>query len=443
MRARANSLGRMQYRPSVDAAFAALTAEDDGRACRELSPDACRAQPGSFLRHAAALTLTKSADGLIDPKLVLSWLLTTLGAPAIFVGLLVPVREAGALLPQLFTAGWIRRLPRRKWVWAGASLVQGAAALAILAAGLTLSGAAAGATIVAALAVLAVARSFASVSYKDVLGKTVDKARRGTATGLASSAAAASVVIFALLLMSGLVERGVLVFAGLGLAGIAWILAGLVFATLAEEAGATEGGRNAARVALSHLAYLRDDPQLRRFILVRGCLVATALAPPYLVMLGAGAGGVFEALGALVLASALAGLVSSYVWGRLADRSSRLVLAAAGGLGAAALLLALGVSAAGPGGTSWALPVALFALMIAYQGVRLGRATHLVDMAPGDRRAVYTALANTVIGLLLLAGGLVGALAALAGPAAAVWLFVALSAAGGALALGLDEVQAD
>lgn len=48
--------------------------------------------------HVISLTLTKTADALIDPKLVLSWLLTALGSPGAMIGLLVPVREGGALI---------------------------------------------------------------------------------------------------------------------------------------------------------------------------------------------------------------------------------------------------------------------------------------------------------------------------------------------------------
>ncbi|MBU2359614.1 MAG: MFS transporter, partial [Alphaproteobacteria bacterium] len=112
-------------------------------------PEAARAvEPGSFLRHVAALSASKIADGLIDPKLVLSWLLTHVGAGPFWVGLLVPVRESGALLPQLLTTPWITAAPVRKWFWAGGSAVQGICAGVIAVAGLTLSGATAGAVIV-------------------------------------------------------------------------------------------------------------------------------------------------------------------------------------------------------------------------------------------------------------------------------------------------------
>ena len=99
----------------------------------------------------------KSADGLINPKLVLSWILTHLGAPAYFVGLLVPIREAGALLPQLFIAGFLRSLPRRKFAWALGSLIQGLSALGMALAAFTLEGKALGLALVSLLALLALA----------------------------------------------------------------------------------------------------------------------------------------------------------------------------------------------------------------------------------------------------------------------------------------------
>ncbi len=427
-------------RPS-EIAFEALTAEDDGRVCADISEAACREQPDSFLRHVASLSLTKAADGLVDPKLVLSWLMTALGAPAALIGLLVPIREAGALLPQLFTAARIRAMARRKWAWAAASAVQGLAALAMAAVALTMEGTAAGLALLLALAVLAVARSVASVSHKDVLGKTVAKGKRGTATGLAAGLAPVAVIAFALLLILDGADRLVLVTGALGVAGVFWLVAAGIFAGLKEEAGATEGGANGIGAALGNLRYLREDEQLARFILARGLLTATALAPPYLVVLAAGAtGAALAELGALVLASALAGLVSGYVWGRLADRSSRQVLMLTGLLGAAAMGLALGFDAAGLSGSVWALPLALFILALAHQGVRVGRSTYLVDMAPPDLRAVYTALANTVIGVVLLAGGIFGAIASVFGAGATLAVFAAMALGGAWVAYGLKEL---
>ncbi len=416
--------------------FEALT-DDTGNA-GGLSDKQARREPGNFLRHAGSLSMTKIADGLIDPKLVLSWLLTHLGASAVFVGLLVPIREAGALLPQLFTAPYVQAMARRKWAWVAGSVGQGVAAAGIVLAGLTLSGAVAGAVICGLLMVLAVARSICSVSYKDVLGKTVGKSRRGAVTGLASSLGAGAVVIFALSLMMGLVDRGVLVLVAIALAAVLWLGAGALFSTLREEPAPGEAGT----AALGQLRLLHDDPQLRRFIWARGLLTATALAPPYLVLLGTQAGqDTFARLGAMVLASSIASLLSSWIWGRMADRSSRMVLMLSGLVGSVALVAAVLLDIVGASGTVWALPLVLFVIMIAYHGVRQGRSIYLVDMAPRDSRAAYTAVSNTVIGVVLLGSGLFGALASLAGVKATLVIFAAMSLAAAAVAKGLDEID--
>ncbi len=105
------------------------------------------------------------------------------------------------------------------------------------------------------------------------------------------------------------------------------------------------------------------------------------------------------------------------------------------------MALAVGAEFAGLTETVWVVPLVLFGLMVAYHGVRQGRSTSLVDMAPKDARSSYSALANTLIGtLLLIVGALGGALAAL-GPQVALGGFALLSLCGGMLALGLDEVE--
>ncbi len=429
-------------RAAVRLAYEALSAEDDGRACRDIPDAACRAQPQNFLRHAAALGLSKAADGLADPKLVLAWLMTHLGAPSALTGLLVPIREAGALLPQLFIAARIRAMARRKWAWAGAAAGQGIGAAIILAAALFSDGTRAGVIILAGLAVLALSRAVASVAYKDALGKTIAKGQRGTVTGLAASWSAVVVIGFALVLIVLSDARALIVLAALALAAAAWLLAGLVFAGLDEDSGATEGGANGWQAAIANLALMREDRQLARFILARGLLTSTALAPPYLVVLASGEGGeALTGLGALVLASACAALVSGYVWGRLADRSARRVLIWTGLAGAFAMVLTLGFAGLGLAASLWAMPLALFGLMLAHQGVRLGRSTYLVDMVGPGRRAVYTAIANTVIGVILLASGLFGAIAALFGAGATLALFALMALAGAGVAHGLKELE--
>lgn len=412
------------------------------------APDALdRDEAGNGLLHVAALSLTKAADSLIDPKLVLSWLLTSLGAPGMVIGALVPVREAGALLPQLALARQVEQAVQRKRIWAAGALVQGLAALGIAAAVLTLEGAAAGWTVLALLALLATARSAASVSYKDVLARTIAKGRRGAVTGFAGAAASIAAFGFGLAMALGLFAVAVPVLAGaVALAGAAFVLAGVLFLRLKEpENGAGEAETTGIDALIRPL---REDRQLQIFVAARAALTVTALAPPFIVMLssageaGGSDAGALDQLGPMVMASTAAAVLSSYVWGRLSDRSSRQTLMAAGGLAALVLLLTglAGWLWGGLGG-AWGAGLAIFAAQIAYEGVRQGRKLHLTDMAEDDFRARYTALSNTLIGVALMAGGLFGLAADYVGPAILLVAFAGISAVGAAIAGQLDEVQ--
>ncbi|UMA63759.1 MFS transporter [Roseivivax marinus] len=400
--------------------------DDDG--------DASAREARNGLRHMVSLSVQKVADGLIDPKLVLAWLMNVLGAPAYLVGFLVPIREAGALLPQILLAGPTEALRHRKWVWVAGCAVQGGGALGIALSALMLDGAAAGVAICLSLAVLACARAACSVSYKDILGKTVPKTRRGAVKGVAGSASSAAVLVFALLLISGLLqEKGPLVVAIL-VASALWFLASAVFATLEEKP--SEPGKSRGL----DLSPLREDAQFRRFIAARGALTATALAPPYLVILSGG-DSALQRLGALLLASAAAAFVSSYVWGRLSDRSSRKVLMLSGLSGGIAMAVAALAGAMGWTDGVVIAPLILFVMQIAYQGVREGRGTYLVDMAPADKRSTYAALANTSIGVLLLVAGAFGGALSAGGAVWALAGFAVLSCVGALIAVGLNEVE--
>lgn len=415
--------------------FSTLT----GAAPDDIQPDEAR----NGIVHVIALTLTKTADALIDPKLVLSWLLTTLSAPGAMIGLLVPVREAGALLPQLALSARVEASAQRKRIWAAGSALQGIAALAIASAAIAFSGAVAGAVIVACLAVLAVASAAASVSQKDALARTVEKGRRGAITGFAASAAALAVFGVGLLMALGVftISTGVLA-ALVALAGLAFLVSAGVFLTLREPRDRAADPDAPPPVA-ALVQPLMTDRQLRLFVAVRAALSVTALAPPFIVMLSAATGRTaLDQLGPLVMASTAASVAASYVWGRLSDRSSRQTVMAAGALGAVVFAVAGAVGAASGGlGGAYGAAAAIFAAQIAYEGVRAGRKLHLTDMAEDSFRARYTALSNTLIGLALLAGGLFGMAADRFGPAVVLLGFAAIAAIGALLARGLEEVQ--
>ncbi len=426
----------------------AVLVDDDelAQVCRDLPDSACREQPRNYSLHVVSLSLTKVGEGLADAKLVLAWLLDAIGAPTWAVGLLVPVRESLAMLPQLLISARIRRLAIRKTVYVAGCVVQGAAIIGLGVVALTLSGIMAGMIAVALIAVFALGRSLCSISHKDVLAKTVDKGRRGSVSGLAGSIAAAATLLLAVGYSTGLIPLSVSVVASaVILGGMLWLVAAFVFKSISELPGASEGGIDGFAAVIAQLDLLRSDARLQRLIATRALLLSTALAPPFYVALsGERESGGLGTLGFFMLASAAASLASSYVWGRLADRSSRRVLMLAAALATLANGVAACVALLMPEllASALILPALLFMLTIAHQGVRLGRSVHVVDMADLDSRATYTALSNSVVGLILLAGGVFGVIAEWLGVGAVLALFALMAALAIPAASGMDEVQA-
>jgi predicted MFS family arabinose efflux permease len=425
-----------------------VTGDEDARVCRDIPPESCNDQPRNFFAYLGANLLSKIADELSSAKLILPWLLGALGAPAVFVGLLVPVRESGVLLPQLMVAAYIRRMPLRKPVWILGALLCAGALAAMAATALELRGAAAGWTIVALLALFSLARGLCSVSAKDVLGKTVSKSRRGRlmgwSAGLAGAATLALGVALGVLGDAG-AER-MLYAALLGAGALLFVLGALVFAAVREQPGATAGGGNALDEALASLALLRTDPDFRRYLIVRIGLLSLALAPPfYVLLLQQRSGSALSGLGLLIVASGLASALSAPIWGRLSDRSARLVIALAAALGG---LTGVATWLAGRSGldAAWLayLLAALFLLVsIAHAGVRLGRKVYLVDLADSDNRAAMVAVSNTIIGVAMLLGGAIGLLADLYDTATLIGLLGLGALAVAWYARGLREVSAE
>ena len=408
------------------------------------------------LRLVSASALQSSGDQAVNASTVLPWLFHALGVPAALVGLLVPIRESGSMLPQALLTPLILRARYRKWVFVCGAAVQ-SLAVAVMAATAALGhGLTAGVVIVVALAVFSLGRCLCSVSSKDVQGRTVPGGQRGQINGLATTAAGVVAITLGL---------GIRLFGGQDLAAgqLAWVLGGgavllvgvaLIYATVREtadeDASSGPSGDEPARWNewfLQTWRLLREDRSFRHFVSVRGLLLVSALSPPFVVTLATGSGTTgLAGLGGYVIASGVAAMVGGRIFGRLADRSSRRLMAfGAAAASAIILVLVLVVSLPGfTGETAWGsalFVLCYFLLTLTHTGVRVGRKTYVVDMAEGDRRTTYVAVSNSAMGLILLVVGGVSSLLALVG---VVWalLFLALLGLLGVVAGGrLPEVS--
>lgn len=424
--------------------FRKLVSEDEADLAsigQEARPHIAR----NALRHIGAQTLQSIGDQVVNAKTVLPWLVSALGAPSAFVAFLVPIRESGSMLPQAAWAPRVRRRTVRKWVW-----VAGAAGQAVATAGLALvaataEGAVAGVGVLVALAVFALSRSLSSIASKDVLGRTVPKGERGQITGVTTVASAAVALSLGLALRvwgGDDVGAGVLAVL-LGAAAAAWVAAAVVFSTIREPAGeAEEADDDGPGWVKQSVELWRADKLFRTFVIARALLLVSALSPPFVVTLGAQQGSGLSSLGLFVIAQGIAGLVGGRVFGKLADRSSRRVMIWAAVAASAVIIVFVALlQVPGLAETAWLGATAYLLLAVVHVGTRLARKTYVVDIAEGDRRTQYVAVANTLMGVLLLALGAVTAGLAVIGAQFALLLLAALGVAGAFVGRRLPEAE--
>ena len=380
-----------------------------------------------------AQSATRLGDVLTNPKTVLTWLLSALGAPGALLSLLVPVRESGSMLPQVVISDWVKRVERRKWIFVAGAVAQAMAIAAMGLAAWKLPPAVASGVVLVALAAFAVARSFCSVSSKDVLGRSVPKGFRGRVSGTSNaisgvlSAAAAVSLIFA-----GGSDLAAVWLAQLVLgASLLWVLGAAFYSLVAEPR--QEGKRDQGRQGWSErLSMVREDPKFRDFVVARGLLLGTALASPLLVILSQRSGAQLGSLAGFIIAAGVAKAGSSFFWGKLADRSGALSMAVGGLVAALIGILAITLAFAKPGNITpeYAWPLLFLVFNIGYAGVRLGRKTWVVDAADGDQRTDYVSASNTLIAVLILITGLIHSPLQAWSPLASLGLYVLLCLAG-------------
>lgn len=398
-----------------------LTEDSEQRACDTIPDDDCTQVPRNFSLNIFNGTLSKLAEQIISPNLTLAWIMNFLGAPAFLIGMLVPIKNAGSLLPQLAVSGRIRSLQIRKNVWAGAALFQ---ALCMAASGTLLYSLEADYLpwILAGLLLLySMASGVASVAYKDVSAKTVPRGERGQMLSYRSTFGGLLALVAGGLLVFILKEQADRsVYACMfWFAGLLWLAAALIFYQIKEEKGATKGGRTPFEEIRAGASLIKTDKGFRNFLITRSLMMAIPLLQPFYVLLikeydpGLSK---LRYVGLLIVLSGLAQVISSPFWGKLADNESRKLMRIASALGILGALYAISLLVFDGFGFDFYAVLPLFFLNgIAYSGTRLSRKTYLVDYAPKDDRPTYVSVANTFIGIYTLIASSFGLLAEFGG----------------------------
>ncbi len=393
----------------------------------------------------AGQALQNAGDQVAKASTVLTWLLVALGSPAWAVGLLVPIRESGSMLPQAALTPWVRRRGQRKWVWVTGAAGQAVAVAAMAVTAATATGTIAGVLILLELAAFALSRALTSIASKDVLGRTIPKGCRGDINGVATLVSGVVAVTLGLgirLWGGSEANTGVLAWL-LGAAALAWVAALVVYARVREPDGGDAGPDHGQGWVARSWALLARDRPFRRFVIVRALLLVSALSPPFVMSLAAEQGSAgLSGLGPFVIASGLAGIIGGRPVGRLADRSSQNLMVGGAAAASTTILVLLAVDRVGAvAGASWLFIGAYFLLTVTHTGVRVARKTYVVDMATGDRRTEYVAVSNTAMGVLLLATGAVSSGLAQIGPDLALVFLAGLGLLGVVAGRSLDGVS--
>lgn len=347
----------------------------------------------------AGLSLNKLADLLISAKTTLTALLVSVGAPVWMIGWLVPIRESGALLPQVLISIYLRKHAQRHIVWRIGMITQVFSVVGMLLSVILFSGFIAGILVLASLVLLSLGRSACSLTVKDMEADVAKKGERGNLIGVASTVSGVVTLVIAipLVIYDGALTSNILLVV-LCASMLAFILTLICVWPIKTRVEVENSPQNTFSINF--------DTTIYKFIFVRGLFVHSALVAPYFMI--ERNGDVKELLPIYIGAEATAALLSSIIWGKIADKSAKLTLRLSG-------LLALGACV---GLLFWQTSsivtsaLLFFVLSVAHAGVRTGRKTYSLDVKEGHDRTELVGFSNTAIGIILLAfGALYAALA--------------------------------
>jgi len=362
------------------------------------------------------------AETLIDPALVLTWFLSRLSASNVLIGLVVPLRDAGWFIPQLFAARYQSRLPYKLPVYSIVAFTRSLAWMVMAVIMLTQHDPA---ILIAGFFIPytfnSLASGLAGVPFMDIVAKTIPARRLGAFFGTRMFLGGALGIAGSLIVRLALSEQlGQTFPTNVGqLMAIAafFAVAGLLaFTFVVEPRGEAENQEGSLVAHLGRAAQLpRQDHNFRLFLTARVVLMLAQMGTPFFAVyssreLGAGA----EMVSIYLAAYTTTFLLSNVLWSRLSERRGNcLVMRLAAGLGLGMALTAwltgplnrvLALAAAAP----W-LFVVVFALSGAFQSASsLGGMSLMLEMAPPHDRALYVGLTNTALGVALLATALGG-----------------------------------
>jgi hypothetical protein len=378
-----------------------------------------------------SLVLTKMADILLSAKTTLPTLMNAIGAPSWMLGLLVPIRESGSLLPQALMGAWLKRHEDRRKPWLISALVQTSFIIIMIVFPLlvlpTIFNKAdiyarhsiypflVGLLVLISVMGLSLARAMTSLTMKDIQGEHLPKGMRGNVVGISSTLAGVLSLLFAgLTLLSDKMNEQILLLIG-GVSVLAMMLSIFILKELDTRIDVDAGKQDEASKKNSYSTKIKNytsafSGELAYFIAVRGCFVHTALIAPFFIIWSTKlySQNAIVTLSSFIIAQGAATICSSYIWGSLSDRNAKLTMQLGTSM---VLVICISAIAVIQFDLASSLPpiwiiIAYFLLSIGHEGTRSGRKVYALDIKEGADRTDFIGKANTAIGIvIILLGG--------------------------------------
>lgn len=385
--------------------------------------------PPNYRWNAAALMGDWISFGLamsfVSVSTVLPTLVDRLTASPVAVGLISTLASGGWLLPQLFAAGRISRLPCKKPAIIAPSLIGrpmfilGALALFWLGESRP---ALVAAIILAGFGIFNMCDGIASVAWFDLFSKAIPPVRRGRFIGITQVVSALLATGVGGVVSYILGDRSPLTYpanyAALFLAAAAFLGLSLLFiANIRETPCQVDDTSLTLRDYIRELGSIwRGDANFRTISLIRVILGLTALASPFYAVYAINQKSVPTAtIGIFLSAQIVGGFLYSILGGYLLERfGGRLTTRIEALIAVIAPTLAAIAGVFIPGNTPWF--IAVYLLLFASLGAlnssfMLGHMNYLLEISPESKRPIYVGLSNTLTSVIIAFPLLGGALA--------------------------------
>ncbi|HHY76144.1 MAG TPA: MFS transporter [Firmicutes bacterium] len=381
-------------------------------------------------------------SSFIDAHTVLPTYVSTLTSSPLLIGLASTIRGFGYLAPQIFVAGYIQRMPKKKPFMMATGHVMRLAAVGMALSALFANVDKRLALVIfyACLVLVALGDAFSGLPWMDLVARTIPAETRSSlfgtmqALGGISSFAAGFLTRYLLAMESSYPLNYALVM-GLGSLGLYCSLGAMHFLKepqAQEPARAVPMGEYLRRLPEAW----RANPLFRRLMFVRVLLGSLYLALPFFAIhaqrdLGFPA----ATVGLFVSAQMVGNVIGGPVWGFVGDRKGavwviRAVASLVFGTGALALAARLAFFA-GLKAIAYASYFLLyFILGGGFGGVWIGFTSYTMDIARPSTSATLVGLLNTIAGPLTLLTVVGGWLASRLGYAAVFAVEAAIALAG-------------